>query len=470
MLLLFFGALAPAGASPQAAKADVTFSRDIAPVVYKNCASCHRTGGVGPFTLTSYDDVKKRARLIASVVEKRVMPPWKGETEIGAFVGARRLSDEQIGKIRQWAEAGAAEGASAGATKLPPFNQGWQLGTPDLVVKMAEPYTVPAEGQDIYRAFVIPLDIPPGKFLKAAEFRPGNRSVVHHAELLQEGEGKARKLDALDPGPGFKVSMSGPGERLSGSLGFWTPGKDALPLPDGHSLVWRRGADLVLVLHLSPAGKPVAEQSTIGLHLTSEAPKRGMSPLLIDSNDRINIPPGEKAYRLTASQTLPQETEVLGLFPHMHLLGKEFTAIARTPDGARRTLLRIGDWDFKWQNYYELVSPVRFPPGTRIDVEWVFDNSAENPRNPSRPPKPVHFGEQTTDEMAGFLIDVSSASTAASGDSSPMALDADGDGLLDAAELAAAAGGTKKAREIVKRYDKNGDGKLSADEIPAKGK
>ena len=379
----------------------LTFNKDIAPIIYRHCASCHRAGEVAPFPLLSYRDVQKRAKLIARVTEERYMPPWKAEPGHGRFVGERRLSVEELGMLQQWIREGAEEGNPAELPAPPQFAEGWQLGEPDLIVTMPRAYTISADGPDVYRNFVLPVTIPAGKFVKAVEFRPSNRRVVHHA-VMSTVTGRGR-ID--DPGDGVPARLNPVGQMLPGPLAIWAPGKDPLPLPDGFAMVWPNDAQFILQLHLHPSGKPEVEQSSIGFHLTDEAPRRRMNRAPILNYD-VNIPPGEKAYRLTKSIHVPADVEVFGHFPHMHLLGREIKATAFLPDGRTEPLIWIRDWDFSWQSYYQFATPLRLPSGTRVDVEWTFDNSAENPRNPSQPPIRVTFGEQTINEMAALLLDV----------------------------------------------------------------
>lgn len=397
-------------APPVEANSSVTFNRDVAPIVHANCVACHREGETAPFPLLTYEDVRKRANQIAEVTGERIMPPWKAQPLPGhaTFLGERRLSVEQIEVIRAWAAAGAPEGDPADAPTPPRFSTGWQLGKPDLVATMPEAFTVPAEGRDIYRSFIVPVTVPPGKYVRAVEFRPGNPKVVHHAVLSTMPNVEAHKLQEAEPkgtGPGFATGLVAPGERLPGSLGIWAPGKESLPLPDGYAMRWPAGAELLLQLHLHPSGKPEQERSSIGIHLTGEEPLAQLKPLGLMNAD-VDIPAGARFYALRDSHTLKRDVDVVGLFPHMHLLGRTTALLAILPDGATRPLLSIRDWDFAWQSYYQYAEPLRLPAGTRLVASWTFDNSPDNPDNPSNPPRRVRFGEQTTDEMGVLILDV----------------------------------------------------------------
>ena len=395
-------ALAPPAAG-WCAEATLTFNRDIAPIVFEHCAACHRPGEVAPFSLLSFADVHKRARQIRDVTTSRFMPPWKSVEGHGRFVGERRLSAEQVATIARWVEQGAAEGATADLPPRPEFRDGWKIGQPDIVITMAEAYAVPADGPDIYRNFVFPLSVPEGKYIRAAEYRPGNRRVVHHAALAIDRDGTARRQDEADPQPGFKGSLTLPGQLFPGSLAAWTPGRDAMPLQPGFSLPWKAGWNLLLQIHLHPSGKPETEQSSIGLYLTDEPPRRSMADVvLIDK--KIDIPAGEKEYRTKDEFTLPIDMQALGLFPHMHLIGRDMKITAHPPGGEPFSLLWINDWDFNWQNFYEYAEPVKLPAGTRIVLTAIHDNSADNIRNPSNPPQRVTWGEQTANEMTAALV------------------------------------------------------------------
>lgn len=395
---------ARAGEASAKAKASVTFNKDVAPLVFQHCATCHRPGEVAPFSLLSYRDVRKRAELIRDVTGDRVMPPWRAEPGSGHFADERRLSDEQVATIARWVDAGAPEGDPADRPDPPKFTQGWQLGEPDLVMTMPEPYELKAEGSDVYRGFVIPLKVPAGKYLRAVEFRPGNRRIVHHAVFTTMPHKAAQaKLESGD-GKSFPTGLAPPGQLLPGQLAFWTPGMTPIPLPEGYAAALSAGSDLVLQLHLHPSGKVETEQSSIGFHFTDEAP-RGRLNLLILNQRQIHIEPGDANYTVTATRTIPRDVDVYGVFPHMHLIGRKVKVTATLPDGTTQPLISIGDWNFNWQFYYRYSTPLHLPAGTKLEGRFTYDNSEQNPANPSHPPKPVTYGEQTTNEMAIMTLD-----------------------------------------------------------------
>lgn len=386
------------------ASGEVTFNKDVAPILYKNCTGCHRDGEVAPFALLTYDDAKRHAKQIRKVTQEKIMPPWKAETGCGEFLDARFLTAAQLDTIKKWVDGGAIEGSAKDLPPAPKFVDGWQLGQPDMILKMPEAYHVPAEGTDIYRCFVIPVDVPADRYVKAVEYRPGNRRVVHHAIFYLDTSGEARKLDDADPGPGY-THFGGPGFPPSGALGGWAPGVTPKFLPDGVTRILRKGADLVLQTHFHPSGKPEVEQSTIGIYLSKEPPKKIMLPITLGTF-RINIPAGEKDYHIHDSFTTPVPVQVVGITPHAHLLGKQMKCTATLPDGTVKSLLSIKDWDFNWQEQYRYAKPFVLPADTRIDMDFSYDNSSENPRNPTNPPKRVTFGEGTTDEMAFCWVQV----------------------------------------------------------------
>lgn len=383
---------------------EVTWSRDIAPIVYANCLSCHREGQAAPFALRSYEDVAKRAELIASVVEDRYMPPWKPVAGFGEFHGERRLSADEIALFRAFADANAPQGNPDDAPKPPDFPGGWALGEPDLILEMPQPFDIPAGGRDIYRAFVIPIDIPEDKYVVAMEFRPGAPSVVHHAIFFLDDDGQARRLDARDAGPGYR-SFGGPGFTPSGGLGGWAPGVQPEHLPDGIGRPVTRGSDLVMQIHYHPDGKRQRDQSRLALYFATKPIREKIITIPL-ANRQIDIPPGKRDHVVEASFTTPLDAKLFGVMPHMHLLGREMKVEATTDDGSTIPLIHIDDWDFRWQDQYRFREPVRIPRGSTVRMRAVFDNSTDNPSNPSNPPKRVRWGEQTTDEMAICFLNV----------------------------------------------------------------
>ncbi len=377
----------------------VTFTRDVAPLLFRHCASCHRPGEAGPFPLLTYDDARRRAGVIAEVVRRRYMPPWKPAPGYGRFQGERGLTAAEIETIRRWAEGGAPEGNPADLPSLPRFPEGWRLGPPDLVVRMPQPFAVAADGEDVYQCFVLPLGLDRERFLRAFEFQPGNRRLAHHAILFADPSGVARRKGASYP------CFGAPGFLPARGLGGWSPGMPPVTLPSGAELTLPKGSDLVLQMHFHPTGRIEQEQSSVALYFSDRPPTRRLVDVPLGSN-AIDIPAGERAYVVRDRFTLPVDVEVAGVIPHAHFLCKDMKGYAVLPGGARKWLLWIPDWDFNWQDQYRYETPVRLPAGTRVEMEFTYDNSSANPRNPNQPPRRVVWGPESTDEMAGLHLQV----------------------------------------------------------------
>jgi mono/diheme cytochrome c family protein len=442
--------VASAQSSPTGAR-EITFTADIAPIIFNHCTSCHRPGENAPFSLLGFDDVRPRARQIAAVTASRQMPPWKAAPGDYAFNGDRRLSDAQVALIQRWVESGMHEGDRAKLPPLPVFTAGWQLGEPDLVVTMPEAYDVPATGRDIYRSFVLPLNLSADVYVKAVDFRPSARSVVHHSLFFTDTSGEARRRDAADPVPGFAGGMGGGlnlgggrglfaalgrpaagrgrgpdgdsaraddaadrgGRSSTGGLGGWVPGSQPRMLPDDLAFFLPKGADLVLSTHFHPSGRPASEASTVGLYFAKRPPTKAFTavqlPPVFGLLSGIDIPAGESRYTITDSFVLPVDVKAFGASGHAHYLAKTMKMTATLPGGAASTLIEIPDWDFGWQEQYQFAEYVPLPKGTRLDVTITYDNSAGNRRNPSSPPKRVTWGEQSTDEMGSVSLHVIAA-------------------------------------------------------------
>ncbi len=385
----------------------VTFSETIAPIVFDNCVTCHRPGEAAPFALMSYDDVAKRGKTIASVTASRVMPPWRAAHGYGDFVGERRLTDEQIAAIGEWVQLGMPKGDLSKLPPMPQFTEGWQLGTPDLVLEMPDAFDVPADGPDIYRNFAIPTGLAEDRWVRAIEFRPGSRRVVHHA-LFSYVRGGSTATLSRDGRPGFNGMMPVafvPGFAPSGDLGGWAVGATPRFLPDGLAWPLAKGSDFVLQLHLHPTGKAEHERSKIGIYFTPTAPDHKIremgAPGLFGFLSGIDIPPGEKHYELKGTFNVFANMRAYAVTAHAHYLGKDIKAVATFPDQTTKTLLWIPDWNFNWQDRYFYKTPVDLPKGTKVEVTIVYDNSADNPHNPCTPPRRVQWGFQSFDEMGG---------------------------------------------------------------------
>ena len=390
---------------PAAAQTRLTFTRDIAPIVWTRCASCHRPGEIGPFSLITYDDVRRHSAQIAAVTARRIMPPWKPVAGKGDFQNERRLTDAELQSVQQWIAGGAPEGDAAALPPSPDWTDGWQLGVPDLVVRMPEAYTVPADGADVFRTFVIPIPGSGPRYVRAIEFHPGNARVVHHANLGVDRTRSSRQLDARDAEPGYAGSMERDARYPEGQLLGWTPGQAPHPVPDGTQWRLEPGSDLVVQLHLQPTGKVERIGVTVGFFFTGDAPTRTPIGLRLGS-ETIDIPPGAHDYVVADRYQLPVDVEVLAVQPHAHNLARRMEARAELPDGTTRWLITIDDWDFRWQDVYRYAAPFVLPKGTVLSMRYTYDNSAGNPRNPHRPPAQVVWGQNTSDEMGDFWIQV----------------------------------------------------------------
>ncbi|HET9215420.1 MAG TPA: hypothetical protein VFR18_00485 [Terriglobia bacterium] len=411
-----------------AAQRSLNFSEHIAPIVFNRCTTCHRPGEAAPFSLLNYEDVRKRGKLIATVTKSRYMPPWLGQSEMGSFRDDRRLTDAEIQTIQEWVQNGMPEGDPSRMPKTPTFTPGWQLGQPDLIVRMAEPFEIPADGPDIFRNFAIPLNVAEDRWVRAVEFRSAAKAS-HHALFFLDQTGEALKADQADARPGFVgMNFLGAGAAARGALGQrqgrgalgllggrlglggWAVGGSPSGLPEGLARSLPSGSDLVLQMHFHPTGKVEREQATVGIYFAEKPPSRTLTalqmPPVFGALAGIDIPAGEKGYTIRDSFTMPIDAEVVSAGGHAHYLAKQMRMTATLPDGQKKELFDIPDWKFNWQERYYFSKPIRLPKGTKLDVEVSYDNSPSNPSNPSNPPKRVTFGEQSTDEMGSVTIEM----------------------------------------------------------------
>jgi Tfp pilus assembly protein PilF len=383
----------------------VTFTRDVAPIVFANCSTCHRPGGSASFNLLTYADVRRRAQAIATAARTRYMPPWKPEPGAGEFVDVRRLTDGQIDVLQRWVTQGTVEGEPADLPPLPTWSSEWTLGKPDLVLTMDRPYTLRAGGEDMYRHFVVPIPITANRYIKAWEFRPGNPRVVHHATMEIDRSGTSRRLDEQDPEPGYEGLIAHSASAPDGYFLDWAPGHSPYVAPPGMAIPLQPASDLVLMLHLRPSGKPESVQASIALYFADAPPTRVPALLRLTRQD-LDIPPSEKLFVVTSSHVLPVALDLITVQPHAHYLARQIESMATLPDGSTKRLLSITDWDFNWQGVYRYVTPVSLPAGTTVSMRWTYDNSPGNPFNPNRPPRRVTFGQRTSDEMSELWFQV----------------------------------------------------------------
>jgi len=391
----------------------ITYEEHIAPLLSDRCAMCHHPDGSAPFSLMTYDDAKRHARQIATVTRSRFMPPWKVDPGDGPFIGQHPLSDAEIDLVERWVEQGApgtsveatSRGGETGAGPIPPrgWTAGWQLGTPDLVVSLTEPYRLAGEGSDVFRIFVLPIPVDRERYVRGLEFRPGNPKVVHHANIRVDRTPASRALDEADPGPGYTGLIARSAGYPDGHFLGWTPGQVAPLVPE--DLSWRLapGTDLVVEIHMQPSGKQEVVQPSVGFYFGDRPPTR--TPVMLRlGRQTIDIPAGERHYTITDSYVLPVDVQVLALQPHAHYRLREALGEAKLPDGTSKQLLRIKDWDFRWQHVYRYVAPLELPRGTTLSMRYTYDNSPDNPRNPEHPPKRARWGQRSADEMGDLWI------------------------------------------------------------------
>lgn len=354
-----------------------------------------------PFALLDYATVKSHASEIAEATATRAMPPWLPESGAHRFANERRLSDAQIALIQQWVTQGAREGDATKASAPKAWPDGWQLGTPDLVVTMPEAFTIPARGGDVFRNFVFPVPTAPTRYVRAIEFRADNPHVIHHANVAADPSRLARRLDRVDPGPGFAAM---PEDQVLNVYG-WSPGR--VPVMESADTAWTldEGSDLTVQLHMISGAAPETVRPSIGLYFSSTPPTH--TPVIIKLESKvIDIPPGESSYVVEDRYVLPADVDVVSVYPHAHYLATQMTGVAVLPDGSRQTLLSIPRWDIRWQDQYRYAAPLSLPSGTTLQMRFTYDNSDRNTQNPSRPPTRVRWGASSTDEMAALWIEV----------------------------------------------------------------
>ncbi len=391
-----FTALGVSGSSTGASKSPVTFTKDVAPIFYKHCVECHRAGSIAPMSLMTYKDARPWAKSIREKVLDGVMPPWHADPRYGNFKNDRRLTKTEIDTIVAWVDAGAKEGNPKDLPPAPQFTEGWRIGKPDVVLSMAQEYSVPAEGTVRYQYFFVPTNFTEDRWVQAAEVRPGNSAVVHHVIVFVVSP------DAFKGRPRV-FSNEGGIDALVGTA----PGEEPVILPDGVGRLIKAGSMLVLQMHYTPNGTPQKDRTSIGI-IFSRKPvakeARGGAAI----NRWFAIPPGDENYEARSSYTFKEDAHIFSLMPHMHLRGKDFEYRLVYPDGTSKIILKVPRYDFNWQTRYELKEPIAAPKGSRLECLAHFDNSAKNKWNPD-PTKTVRWGQQTWEEMmigfVGFTLD-----------------------------------------------------------------
>jgi Copper type II ascorbate-dependent monooxygenase, C-terminal domain len=376
-----------AGASSDRATS-LTFCKDIAPIFYKNCVTCHRAGEIAPMSLVRYKEIRPWARAIREKVLTRQMPPWHADPQHGEWANDRRMSQAEIDAIATWVDGGAKEGNPKDLPDPPTFASGWQIGKPDVIFYMPVEYTIPAEGSVAYQYFTVPTNFKEDMYIQAMEARAGNLSVVHHIVMyVRDPRGKRSKR--LDLGEGL--------------LGALSPGQTPFIATPGTAKLIKAGSQLIFQMHYTPNGKEARDRSMVGL-IFAKGPVEKVVTTTAAFDMKFRIPPGAPNYEVRADYEFEQDSHIVSLMPHMHLRGKDIVYRAFYPDGKSEVLLSIPHYNFNWQVYYYPEKPLAMPKGTRIEVVAHFDNSSKNPQNPD-PTQEVRFGEQTWDEMMNGFID-----------------------------------------------------------------
>jgi Flp pilus assembly protein TadD/mono/diheme cytochrome c family protein len=404
-----------ASSTPQASESvpshrSPTWSRDVAPVLYKNCAKCHHPGGAGPFSLLTYADARRWGPQVLTVTQSRFMPPWLPEPGYGDLADVRRLSDEERALIKQWVSAKMPEGDPSVAPATPHFDETWLMGKPDLVLKIARPYSLKAGGSDLFRNFILPYPLQQTHYIRAMEIRPGTPQVVHHANLTIDRNASMRRQHPADwqggiPGMELVVDAGNSFDPDSHFL-FWKPDTPALVEPEGMSWRLDPGNDLILNIHLKPSGRPETVDAEVGLYFAPDPPSKRPMLMALERDDALNIPPGDPHFVVEDSLTLPVDIQVFGVYPHAHYLGHDMEGWAILPDGEKKWMIWIRNWDIDRQAVYRYKTPVLLPKGTVLHMQYTYDNSASNEHNPHSPPVRVQAGNRSEDEMAHLWFQV----------------------------------------------------------------
>lgn len=386
----------------------VTYYQKIAPIIYENCSPCHRPGESGPFSLLTYEDVKRRASLVVSVTKSHYMPPWLPEKGYGHFLDERRLTDAQIQLIQDWVNQGTPAGNPATAPKPPKFSSEWQLGPPDLILRTGQPYHLAPDGEEVFWNFILPVPITTSRWVKAIEVRPGNARVFHHANVIIDRSRSSRRKEAT-PGagfPGMDIAVEEETFDPDGHFLSWKPGTAPVVEPDG--MAWRAdpGMDLILNVHMRPDGKPETVSPEIGIYFTGAPETKFPMLVQLERDDKLDIPAGDPDFLISDEITLPMDVNVLAVYPHAHYLAKLVEGYATLPDGKKQWLVRIPDWDLGWQGVFRYQQPVFLPKGSVVSMRIHYDNSAGNVRNPNSPPKEVIGGGRSIDEMGHLWLQV----------------------------------------------------------------
>ncbi len=384
-----------------------TYVEDVAPIIYNNCTSCHRSGNIAPFSLTGYEEVKAFSTSIRGSVLSREMPPWPPDPSYSRFQHERTLTDVQIQTIVSWIDKGMPQGDPSKEPAKPKYDEIEDLGTPDLVLKMKTAYTHKGTGTDMYRVMVVPTGLKEDKMIKAIAVVPGNRDIVHHVITALDTTGQARILDAADPLEGYEQYGGFGFQTATNNFHNWVPGASFLTtFPKNMGKVLFKNTDLLMQMHYAPSNSDATDQSMVYIYYADEPTERTIvtqpviNPLFL--NEEFLIPANTvKTFR--ADLTIPRDISLLGVAPHAHNLGKSFEVYAIPPrSNDTIKLIRINEWDFHWQGQYNFNKLIKIPRGSKLYAKAVYDNTEANHHNPNSPPKDMRWGESTSEEM--FLV------------------------------------------------------------------
>jgi len=419
----WLGALAAAPQTARPAAANVpTYTKDVAPILYKNCTGCHRPGEIAPMSLMTYADVRPHARDIRDKIDEGAMPPWHADMPHGTFLNERGLTADEKSTILRWVANGAPKGDPKDLPPAPQYPQGWSIGTPDVVLEMQEDYKVPADGMIEYEYFYIPTNFTEPKWVQAIEVRPGNREVVHHVLVNYKVRPDLRRPPALKfndeqmripprtPGSHPAIRDNVPARLIA----TYAPGTNPQVFRPGTAIRLEPGGVIELQMHYTATGEAATDRTRIGLVFSKDASPREVRASQF-FNATLSIPAGAADVAVSSEVEFLQDATVWGLFPHTHVRGKKWEYVLQLPDGTKRTILSVPRYDFNWQTYYMFAEPLQVPKGTRILSTAWYDNSPGNRSNPD-PGVLVKWGDQTWEEMqyTGILYTPSAAPSTAS--------------------------------------------------------
>jgi len=403
-----------AGPASSTTTSNVTFNKDVAPILNRNCVNCHRAGEIGPMSLGSYKDARPWGKSIREKVMARVMPPWHADAAHGTFSNDRRLSDQEVKTIVAWVEGGMKEGDAKDLPAKPQFVDGWNIGKPDVIIAMDKEYDVPAEGVVNYQYMTVPTNFTEDRWVQAAEIRSTNRAVVHHVIVtVTDPAGSQRPapgVQVVRPVSGTAAQQRPQGEGSQRGPNSWllvgtAPGDSGGLMRAGTGKLVKAGSKLTFQLHYTPNGTAQKDRTAIGLIFSKNPPEYEVKTLGVQYHNFM-IPAGEENYRVESAATFTEDSTIWSLFPHMHVRGKSFEYRLVYPDGHSEVILNVPKYDFNWQGSFRFATPIEAPKGARLECVAYFDNSKNNKWNPDAT-KDVKWGDQTWEEMMIGWMDYS---------------------------------------------------------------